>query len=270
MRTIIHMSDLHFGRTDPAVVTAVRETARRLEPDLIVVSGDLTQRARAHEFIAARAFLDTFPAPKLVVPGNHDVPLYNVVARFLQPLRLYRKYIADDIQPVFLDDEMAIVGISTARSLTWKGGRINRDQVRRARELFFNTAPMRIRILVSHHPFDFRPDSNDLVGRATMAISAWREYPPDLFLAGHLHLHAAGTTTLQRNDGPSSIVVQAGTSTSSRVRGEQNSFNLIRVNRDRIEVGRYLWNGPNKCFDLEPPTRFLKTASGWRIAGAPA
>ena len=86
MRKVMHISDLHFGRTDPAVVMALRETERRLVPHLIAVSGDLTQRARKHEFVAAREFLDSLAAPKIVVPGNHDVPLYNVIARFLTPL----------------------------------------------------------------------------------------------------------------------------------------------------------------------------------------
>jgi 3',5'-cyclic AMP phosphodiesterase CpdA len=271
MRKILHMSDLHFGRTDPTVVMVIRDIANRLDPHLIVVSGDLTQRARQRQFIAARTFLDGMgSAPKLVVPGNHDVPLYNVFARFLRPLRHYRKYIADDVQPVFIDDEMVVAGISTVRSLTWKGGRINRDQVRWARELFCGVAPGRIRILVSHHPFDLpqHGESSDLVGRATMAMAEWRDCAPDLFLAGHSHLQAAGTTAVRYSKVGASIVVQAGTTTSRRIRGEQNSFNLIRISSERVEVDRYDWNVTGETFDLESVTRFVRTDGGWVASNA--
>lgn len=272
MRKILHLSDLHFGRTDAAVVTAVREIAHRLDPHLIVVSGDLTQRAREHQFIAARAFLESLSAPTLVVPGNHDVPLYNLAARFLRPLRRYEKYISDDSQPVFLDDEIAVVGIRTARSLTWKGGRVNRAQAERAREFFCGVAQKRVRILVTHHPFDLPQQfkASSLVGRAAMAMTWWRECAPDMLLAGHLHLQGAGTTVRPTQRG-AAIVVQAGTATSTRVRGEQNSFNLIEVSSEAVDVQRYALSAHGNSFAPESTTRFVKAAAGWHvtnIAGA--
>src|SRR6188508_1698757 len=102
MRTIVHLSDLHFGASDPALVAAVLDEVRRLAPDVIAVSGDLTQRARHSQFRAARAFLEALPAPIVVVPGNHDVPLYNVFARFTDPLRGFRKHVARGTTP-FID-----------------------------------------------------------------------------------------------------------------------------------------------------------------------
>ena len=117
MRTIVHLSDLHFGRTDPELVEPLISAIRRLNPTLLAVSGDLTQRARSHQFREARAFLDALPQPKIVVPGNHDIPLYNLYNRFFQPLDKYRRHITDDLQPTYSDDEMIVVGVSTARSL---------------------------------------------------------------------------------------------------------------------------------------------------------
>jgi 3',5'-cyclic AMP phosphodiesterase CpdA len=266
MRKILHLSDLHFGRTDPAVVTAVREIAHRLDPHLIAVSGDLTQRAREHQFKAARAFLDSLSAPTLVVPGNHDVPLYNVAARFLRPLRRYDKYISDDVQPVFVDDEIAVVGIRTARSLTWKGGRINRAQAERAREIFCGVAQKQVRILVTHHPFDLPQQfkASSLAGRAAMAMAWWGECAPDLLLAGHLHLHGAGTT-VRPTQRTAAIVVQAGTATSTRVRGERNSFNLIHVSSAAVDVHRYGLTADGNSFAPESTTHFVRTAAGWRV-----
>ena len=129
MRTIVHLSDLHFGRVDYAVVEPLVQTVAELAPDVLAVSGDLTQRARSEEFKEAREFLDTLPSPQIIVPGNHDVPLYNVFKRFLQPLDKYKRYITGDLEPFHADAEIAIMGINTARSLTIKDGRINEVQI---------------------------------------------------------------------------------------------------------------------------------------------
>ena len=133
MRTIVHLSDLHFGRVDPAVLEPLRRLLLELRPHLVVVSGDLTQRARKSQFREAVAYLDTLPKPQLVVPGNHDIPLYNVFKRFLAPLANYRGTVSRDVEPDYFDDEMAVVGVNTARSLVFKGGRINEEQAEEVR-----------------------------------------------------------------------------------------------------------------------------------------
>jgi len=115
MRKLAHISDLHFGRIDEAVVEALLADLRSLGPDLIVVSGDLTQRGHRHQFQAARAFLDRFEAPYLVVPGNHDIPGVNMLARFAAPFARYQRYIERDMRPLHLDAEIAVLGLNTAR-----------------------------------------------------------------------------------------------------------------------------------------------------------
>ena len=125
MRKLVHLSDIHFGEIDYALVDRVVEEVNEIGPDIVIVSGDLTQRAKTAQFIEARKFLDLLPTPQLVVPGNHDVPLYNIIDRFLNPLEKYCRHITPDLEPFFADEEMAIIGINTARSLTIKDGRIN-------------------------------------------------------------------------------------------------------------------------------------------------
>ena len=134
MRTLVHLSDLHFGRVDASLIGPLTSHIAQLAPDVLVVSGDLTQRARSKEFVAARAFLDTLPSPQIIVPGNHDIPLHNLFDRFLRPLAKYARYIADDLEPMYVDDMVAVVGINTARSLTVKDGRINQAQMDRVHE----------------------------------------------------------------------------------------------------------------------------------------
>src|SRR6187399_2421816 len=111
MRTIVHVSDLHFGRVNSALLDPLLDAIQRATPDLLAVSGDLTQRARTEEFLAARKFLDAIPTPRIVVPGNHDVPLYNVLSRFCRKLDHYREYITTDLSPFFADDEIAVAGV---------------------------------------------------------------------------------------------------------------------------------------------------------------
>src|SRR6202790_188357 len=172
MRTLAHLSDLHFGRFDRATVQALIATITEAKPDIVVVSGDLTQRAKVREFREARKFLEALPSPQIVVPGNHDVPLYNVLARALKPLQNYKRFISKDLEPFFCDDEIAIIGINTARSLTFKNGRINRQQVARSCARLETCDENRMRIIVSHHPFDLpeTQKTHRLVGRAHVAM----------------------------------------------------------------------------------------------------
>src|SRR5438045_6660149 len=128
MRTVVHVSDLHFGRIDRTLVEPLIATIQALHPHVVAVSGDLTQRAREREFREARLFLDRLPSPQIVVPGNHDVPLHNVFKRFVDPLKVYRRCISDNLAPFYADEEIAMAGVNTERSLRWKGGRINSEQ----------------------------------------------------------------------------------------------------------------------------------------------
>ena len=133
MRPLVHLSDLHFGRVDSAIVQPLIDFIRASKPDLVAVSGDLTQRARTTQFLEARKFLDAIPFPKIVVPGNHDVPLRNIFARLFRMLDRFRRCISDDVEPFYADDEIAVAGLNTARALTGKNGRINRQQLEKLR-----------------------------------------------------------------------------------------------------------------------------------------
>jgi 3',5'-cyclic AMP phosphodiesterase CpdA len=237
-----------------------------LAPHLVVVSGDLTQRAKNEQFAEARAFLETLPHPQVVVPGNHDVPLYNVVKRFAAPLANYKRAMGEDVEPTYIDDEIAVIGVNTARSFVFKGGRINEEQVERVRAAICQLPEEVTKVLVTHHPFDVPAEDDEhehqIVGRARMALERLAGCGADVLLSGHLH-EASVTQVAERFRiaGISALVVQAGTATSERTRETPNTFNALTVSAGTIEVRRFAWNGAD--FVLDATDAFLHGPDGW-------
>jgi 3',5'-cyclic AMP phosphodiesterase CpdA len=267
MKKIVHLSDLHFGRIDAGLVEPLVEAVNEAEPTLVVVSGDLTQRARSQQFEEARAFLERLPKPQVVVPGNHDLPLYDVYSRFARPLDKWRRFISEEVEPVYEDEEMAVAGVNTARSLTRKYGRVNERQVASLRERLCKYPAGVLKVIVTHHPFDVPPgaDEREIVGRARMAMEAFAACGADLLLAGHMHVsHAGRTAERYKIHGHSALFVQAGTATSTRGRGEANSFNVIRLKHPHIQVERRVWHAEAGAFRRSNAETFRHTPEeGW-------
>jgi 3',5'-cyclic AMP phosphodiesterase CpdA len=266
MRTVVHLADLHFGRVDYSLIKPLTDAVREVGPDVLAVAGDLTQRARSSQFREAREFLDALPSPQVVVPGNHDVPLYNVFARFLSPLGKFRRHITDDLEPFYEDEEVIVLGINTARSLTTKYGRVDERQVAHVRERLCRYPEEVTKMVVTHHPFDLPEghDEREIVGRAGLAMEALAACGADILLAGHLHVSHTGQTAVRyKTRGHSALVVQAGTATSTRGRGEANSFNVIRVKHPHVQVERRVWNPEGAAFRAANAETFRHTPDGW-------
>jgi 3',5'-cyclic AMP phosphodiesterase CpdA len=269
MPRIAHLSDLHFGAHDEELVDGVEQRVDELKPDLIVISGDFTQRARTDQFKDACEFLERLRGKGhevLAVPGNHDVPLYDVLRRFLSPLTRYRRFIDESLCPYHELSGAAVLGINTARSLTFKDGRINEQQVEFIRDTFARTRPDTVRILVTHHPMFALPvgDGPDLgkaIGRQELALDAIADAGVDLLLAGHNHRASANHAhDLATGAGPA-LVIQAGTATSIRLRGEEQSFNLIEVITGEVTVTVQAWDGD--AFVRRGAERFVRSGEHW-------
>ena len=269
MRTVVHLSDLHFGRIDPATLGPLEAAVKALAPHAVVVSGDLTQRAKAAQFREARAFLDRLPKPQVVVPGNHDVPLYRVWERFLAPYGKYRSHFSRDLEPMFQDDEMVLVGVNTARALTFKNGRINEEQIESIRKRLAPYGERMLKVVVTHHPFDLpdkphEDEEEELVGSARAAMEAFARSGVDVLLAGHLHVSDALATSARYDlPGYAALAVQAGTATSTRGRGESNAFNVLRMAHDAVAVERHEWRPDSGAFVHAGTESFRREGQRW-------
>lgn len=264
MRTIAHISDLHFGRVDENAAKALLEHLKQQKPSLTIISGDITQRARTGQFKEAKDYINCLPKPYLVIPGNHDIPLFDIFRRFLAPLNRYKKYISEDLSPLFKDEEIAVLGINTARSFTWKDGRISHEQINNIMSVMCDIPGDHFKIIVTHHPFIPPPNDElaDLVDRAELAMEVIGPCGIDLLLAGHLH---HGYTGDVRKYYPASkrsvIVAQAGTAISDRMRGEPNSYNYITIDGGKFSIQVMVYR--DSGFEESERIEYIKHENGW-------
>ena len=271
MRTLVHLSDLHFGRIDPSLVEPLRRAVVELKPDLVAISGDFTQRARRAQFAAARAFITSLNVKTLVVPGNHDIPLFDFVERLAAPLARYRKYISTDLEPEYRDEEMIVVGVNTARSMVFPfgEGRISMQQVDRVLERLANVPAPLIRIIVTHHPFDLPPGVHErrLVGRHAPAMEKLAAANADLFLSGHLHIsHVSHVADRYKAGNHTGLIVQAGTVSTRGRGGQAPSFNVLKMHRPEMDISRHTWNEPEARFTGEMIGTYRHSDAGWKVS----
>lgn len=230
---LLQVSDPHFGTERADVVRALLALAHAEPPRLVVLSGDLTQRARAAQFDAARRFVDALGAPWVAVPGNHDVPLFNLLARVAFPYAGYRRaFGCGGAEPRLESADLCIAGVDTTRRWRHKHGEISPRQVHDVAR-WLQTLPRRaLKVVVTHHPLavTLPQDRVNRARGAQAALHAWQSAGVQLVMSGHIHL----PFFLPLDDAGRAWAVQAGTAVSRRVRGgAPPSVNLVR----RVEPG---------------------------------
>jgi 3',5'-cyclic AMP phosphodiesterase CpdA len=249
VRTLYHISDVHFGPPHlPRVSAGVLEFIELNRPDVVILSGDLTQRAKPEQFRQAREFVDRIPVPTLVVPGNHDVPMYRVWERVFNPFGAYRQHFGTEMEPVFRDDEMLIVGINTAFNWTIKDGRIKLDRLLEVAKIFEDTPETVFKVVVAHHHLIPPPNfgTQRVLANAYEAIDLFSSVGVDLILSGHLHQAYIGNSEEFYPKGrPPVVILHSGTTTSNRGRGgerEANTCNWIRMDDRSMVVSHFRWH----------------------------
>ena len=266
MLNILHISDLHFGPYFvPHVAESLLVKLHELDADILINSGDYTQRAKREQFADARAFNDRLPKlPTIRIPGNHDVPLYRVFERLFSPYALYKEYISEELDLVVRHDKAVIVALNSTsplRAIT--NGRIKSWQLDMCSKAFADVPLGVLKIVVAHHHFAPAPDyeGGQVMPQAKRAVDRFTELKVDLVLGGHMHRAYIGNSLdiypgEDREHGI--IIVQSGTSTSRRGRArerEKNSFNLLQVGDDIIRVTHYMYFEDAKGF--EPISRHI-------------
>lgn len=253
MRQILHVSDIHFGPPHvPEVAAGVIELASRRKPDLVVVSGDLTIRAKPAQFAEARGFVDRIEsesgAATISVPGNHDVPLYRVWERVFAPYEAYRKHFSANLEPELEDEEMAVISINTAHGWTEKDGRITHRRLTEVDERLARVDAAKAKIVVIHHELAPAPrfDNLRVLRGAAEAVDVFVRHGVDLVLAGHLHQGFLASSEAYYPSGRAPVYfLHAGTTTSSRGRGSEvgrNSCNWIEIDDRAVRYEHLGWH----------------------------
>ena len=235
MSVLLQISDTHFGTEQPPVIEALVRLSLKQRPDLLVLSGDITQRARQVQFRAARAFVDRLNVPVLAIPGNHDIPLFNLWTRVRQPYAHYRAAFGSVLEPTYSSADMLVVCVNTTRWYRHKNGEVSGQQIDRVAQQLTQASPAQLRVVVVHQPLavNHSADSHDLLRGHAHAIQSWAAAGADLLMGGHIHLPYVMAVA---NTKGSVWAVQAGTAVSSRIRsGVPNSVNIIRCGHDAPE-----------------------------------
>lgn len=228
MSVLLQISDTHFGTEQPLVVEALVALARQQRPDLVVLSGDITQRARPRQFGAAKAFVDRLGAPVLAIPGNHDMALFDLWARLTRPYARYATAFGAELEPVHATQHLLVVGVNTTRAWRHKNGEVSMAQIDRVAKRLAEASPQQLRMVVVHQPVAVTQtqDRTNLLRGRSAATRVWAAAGADLVMGGHIHLPYI--VALQGLARPL-WVVQAGTAVSSRTRlGVPNSVNVLR------------------------------------------
>jgi len=253
MTRILHLSDPHFGTEQDQVLTALLALSHTLKPDLVLLGGDITQRARESQFSAARRFVRALKRPVLAVPGNHDIPLFNIFARIFRPYGAYQKAMGLALEPVWETDSLLVVGVNSTRPRRHERGEVDERQVAQVALRLKRANVDALRVVLLHHPVraSGKEDLHNLLIGREHAVPTWVEAGADLILGGHIHLPyvlpaLAGSTHR-------AWVVQAGTALSKRIRGDvPNSVNVIdhevRRGQHHCDVQRWDYDSKIRAF----------------------
>lgn len=252
---ILHLSDLHFGTEKPECMWAIQQFCQQHQIEAVVASGDLTQRARYAQFFACKQFLESLKRPYIVVPGNHDIPLYHLWNRVFSPFTRYKLFF-DNLENVLETEHFYLVGVNSIRRRYHTRGHISLDQIQRVDEQLKAAPKNKLKLVIAHQPFYTPPNDphgvKDCPVQGRLALEQWSKHGLNGLLHGHLHVPAAYDLNQIYQLGAAHPVwdIHAGTATSYRLHDNlPNSFNVID---NHMDVRHYFFNALSQQFEQKP------------------
>ncbi|MFJ1290457.1 metallophosphoesterase [Paracoccus yeei] len=259
MTRLVHLSDLHFGFDRTALIEPLLDRVNRAGADLVVVTGDLTHRARSAQFAQAAAFLRRIEVPLIAVPGNHDIPLYKLADRMMKPYRRYRRIIAQNMEPVGHVGQVRVQGINSVDPMAWQRGVISAAQMRRVVE---GIDPDCVNIVALHHPMQQRPEvDKQLMRGAREAMALFELQGVQVVLSGHLHIWSAGA--FLPPEGRSVLQIQGGTALCARLDDRQNEFAVLDFQGPDLLIERHIAPMDEPGFRPPEHLRFTRRNRRW-------
>ncbi len=261
MSRILHLSDVHFGAVDDRLIEPLIDLTHRLRPDLCVISGDLTQRARPGQFRAARAFVDRLPAPALIVPGNHDMPLRNLPLRLLAPFAAYRRAFGPELEPLAQLSDAVVQGVNTANPFVWKSGLLRQRSLQRLTDSFAAAPPGLWRIAVMHHaPVPAADGTPADIAEPAAVLAALAQGGTDIVLSGHTHMPHTGFAETAAGV----LFLQVGTAISTRRKTDSNDVALVTLEPGKVTVESWLASPGQPGFTPGQVQVCARPATAWQ------
>ncbi len=263
MTRLVLLTDLHFGRASPDLIQPLLDSIVDASPDLVVIAGDFVQRARSSQFSMARDFVDRLQHDWIAVPGNHDIPLFNIVARALSPRAAYRRWIALDTAPTVETDDAVIVGLDTTHRWSHQRGLIRPAQIDQVAQTIRTIGQDKLTVVMAHHPFHQSPDvEKKVMKNAGEALRTWSDCGPHVILSGHLHAWKVEPFLAEKNRSMT-LQVHCGTGLSTRLRGDPNEYAILDVAGDMFSACRMVADPKRMIYTGSTETRYRRDADGW-------
>ncbi len=231
---IIQISDLHFGMNQTEIIEYFLEDLASIKPDVIIISGDLTQRATEEHYQLFQKFLKLLPvAQVLIVPGNHDIPMYNPIERLLYPFSRYKEFVSPQLESSYMNKEVNILGVNSATPYKVKDGRLGERTIKRIKN-HFSATDNQLNILFFHHNLNYFSGMHHPLNNAEEFIEYLKESPIHIVCTGHLHY--ATLKLITKNHQGQCAILHAGSLLCERTKDGKNSYYLIESDQLKCKI----------------------------------
>lgn len=261
MARVVHLTDLHFGFHRADLVEPLLARIEELDPDIVVLGGDLTHRARSAQMRLAVGFIARIRAPVIAIPGNHDVPPWNPAARLFWPFAAWRAQFGKDLRPSAQAGDVRVMTLNSTDPYVWQRGKVRAGEIRRLER---GLDPLATNIVALHHPLQHLPRvDKQLAKRADEALHRLEGAGVHIILSGHLHRWAVDEL-IETGRHPRLLQVQTGTALCARVSDLRNEFAVLDIDGTEVAIQRHVAEQPTGLWSEPETTRYSRASGIWQ------